>query len=181
MLFQTKQITLKNGKQVIFRSPRREDAAMMIEQLQQMTMESDYLLRSPEEVTMTVEKEENFIQSINQSENNWMILCEVDGQYVGNCHLQRYSAIKTRHRGAVAIGLSRCAWGMGIGTAMFEEMIRIARENGMEQLELGVVGGNERGLALYGKMGFRTYGELPNAFLMKDGSKSPEVLMLLEL
>lgn len=181
MLYPTTTITLKNGKEAIFRSPRREDAAMMVDHLRQTAGETEFLLRCPEEVTMTVEQEEKFIQSINQSTNSYMILCEVDGQYAGNCHLQLHDKIKVRHRGSVAIGLSKAFWGMGIGTAMFEEMIRLAREHGATQLELGVIAGNERGLALYRKMGFRTYGELPNAIRQKDGTMVSEILMVREL
>lgn len=181
MLYPTTAITLKNGKTATFRSPRREDAAAMIDQLRRMSGETPYLLRLPEEVTMSVEQEEGFIQSINQSENNYMILCEVDGQYAGNCHLQLLTKAKIRHRGSVAIGLSQAFWGMGIGTFMFEEMIRLAREHGASQLELGVIGGNERGLALYRKMGFRVYGELPNAIRQKDGTMCSEILMVREL
>ncbi len=182
MLFPTTKGLLKNGAEAVLRSPRTEDAAMMIKQLRQMTAETDFLLRAPEEVTMTVEQEERFIQSINQSANSWMIMCEVDGQYAGNCHLQLMNnRLKVRHRGSVAIGLSKAFWGMGIGTLLFEQMIRIARENGAQQLELAVIEGNERGLALYEKMGFRQYGVLPNAFIQPDGSKASEILMVLEL
>jgi len=181
MLYPTTTITLKNGKEAVFRSPRREDAAMMVEHLRQTAGETDFLLRCPEEVTMTVEQEENFIQSINQSWNNYMILCEVDGQYAGNCHLQLYDKTKVRHRGSVAIGLSKAFWGMGIGTAMFEEMFRLARAYGASQLELGVIADNERGLALYRKMGFCVYGELPNAIRQKDGRMVSEILMVRDL
>ena len=181
MLYPTQSFLLKNGKEAVFRSPRKEDAAMMVEMLHRLTEETEFLLRSPEE-TMTVEQEEAFLQSVSQSENNYMIICEVDGQYVGNCNLQLYTnRVKTRHRGTVAIGLAKAFWGMGIGTIMFEEMIRLAREAGAAQLELGVFAGNERGLALYRKMGFRVYGELPNAFRMKDGSFQSEMLMVREL
>ena len=154
----------------------------MVEQLRLMTGETNYLLRTPEEVNMTIEQEERFIQGVNQSDNGWMILCEVDGQNAGNCHLQLYTGrFKMRHRGSVAIGLSKAFWGLGIGTFMFEEMIRIARENGAEQLELAVVDENERGLALYRKMGFCECGRLPNAFLQPDGSRNDEIQMVLKL
>ena len=130
---------------------------------------------------MTVEQEETFIERINQSENNYMILCLVDGRHAGNCSMQFHDKIKVRHRGEVAIALTKEFWGMGIGTFMFEEMIRLAREHGKTQLELGMVDGNERGLALYRKMGFRMYGELPNAFRQKDGTMRSEILMVRDL
>lgn len=181
MLYPTRTITLKNGKEAVFRSPRKEDAAELLAYLRQTAEETDFVLRYPEEVTMTLEQEETFIERINQSANNYMIICLVDGKHAGNCSMQFHDKIKVRHRGEVAIALTREFWGMGIGTMMFEEMIRLAREYGASQLELGMVAGNERGLALYRKMGFQEYGELPNAFRMKDGTMRSEILMVRNL
>lgn len=181
MLYPTTTITLKNGRQAIFRSPRKEDAAELLNYLRQTAEETDFVLRYPDEITMTLEQEETFIERINQSENNYMIICLVDGKHAGNCSMQFHDKRKVRHRGEVAIALVKEFWGMGIGTFMFEEMIRIARECGKTQLELGMVDGNERGLALYRKMGFREYGRLPNAFHQKDGTMRDEILMVRDL
>ena len=181
MLYPTTNITLKNGKKATFRSPRKEDAAELLGYLRQTAEETEFVLRYPEEVTMTVEQEETFIERINQSTNNYMIICVVDGKHAGNCSMQFHDKIKVRHRGEVAIALTREFWGMGIGTFMFEEMIRLASEHGASQLELGMVDGNERGLALYRKMGFREYGRLPNAFRQKDRTMRDEILMVREL
>lgn len=181
MLYPTTTITLKNGRQATFRSPRREDAAELLNYLRKTAEETDFVLRYPDEIAMTVEQEESFIERINQSENSYMILCLVDGRHAGNCSMQFHDKRKVRHRGEVAIALVKEFWGMGIGTFMFEEMIRIAQEQGKTQLELGMVDGNGRGLALYRKMGFREYGRLPNAFHQKDGSMRDEILMVREL
>ena len=181
MLYPTRTIPLKNGREATFRSPRREDAAEMLAYLRRTAEETDFVLRYPEEVTMTLEQEEAFIERINQSENNYMIICLVDGRHAGNCSLQFHDKIKVRHRGEVAIALLQEFWGMGIGTYLFEEMLRLAREHGKTQLELGMVDGNERGLALYRKMGFREYGRLPNAFRQKDGTVRDEILMVCDL
>ena len=181
MLYPTTTITLKNGRQATFRSPRKEDAAELLNYLRKTAEETDFVLRYPDEIAMTVEQEESFIERINQSENSYMILCLVDGRHAGNCSMQFHDKRKVRHRGEVAIALVKEFWGMGIGTFMFEEMIRIAQEQGKTQLELGMVDGNERGLALYRKMGFREYGRLPNAFHQKDGSMRDEILMVREL
>ena len=181
MLYPAKTISLKNGKEAVFRGPCKEDAACLLEYLRKTAEETDFVLRYPEEVTITLEQEERFIQSINQSEGNVMILCEVDGRHAGNCTLQLHDKLKVRHRGDVAIALRKDFWGMGIGTAMFEELFRIAREHGIRQLELEVIEGNERGLALYRKMGFRVYGERPNAIRLKDGTLLSENLMVCEL
>ena len=62
---------------------------------------------------------------------------------------------------------------------MFEHMIRIAeKREGLLQLELEVIEGNDRALALYKKMGFREYGFRPDAIRLKDGRMLGEILMM---
>ena len=51
---------------------------------------------------------------------------------------------------------------------MFTELERIARENGILQLELDYIEGNERGRRHYEKMGFVPVAERPDVFRLKD-------------
>lgn len=181
MYYETKEIKIKNGKTAILRSPTVEDADALLEYLKITAEETPFLLRCPEEYTMTVEQEEDFLRGTLQSANVTMILCEVDGRLAGNCQLARKDRIKTRHRGMIGIALVREFWNLGIGTAMFHEMIRLAKEQGIEQLELEVIEGNQRAMALYEKMGFRVVGEKPNAIRLKDGTMLKEFYMVKEL
>ena len=64
---------------------------------------------------------------------------------------------------------------------MFGEMLRLAKEQGIEQLELEVVEGNTRAMALYEKMGFRVVGAKPNAIRLKDGTMRKDFYMVKEL
>ena len=95
--------------------------------------------------------------------------------------LSMNSRLKTRHRASVAIGLLKEYWGLGIGTALFKEMITMAREKGLDHLELDYVEGNERGRRLYEKMGFYQVAEIPDAYRLKDGSFRKSILMIKKL
>jgi ribosomal protein S18 acetylase RimI-like enzyme len=82
----------------------------------------------------------------------------------------------------VAVGLLKEYWNLGIGTKMFEEMIRIAREReGVLQMELDFIEGNTRARALYEKMGFRITGVKPDAVRLKDGRLINAYMMLKKL
>lgn len=105
MLYPEKTILLKNGKTAILRSPVPEDAAAMLAFLKNTAAETDNLIRYPEECLTDVKAEEDFLGSICQSETSMMILCEIDGEIIGNCHLWYTPRIKLRHRGEVAIAL----------------------------------------------------------------------------
>jgi GNAT superfamily N-acetyltransferase len=66
-----------------------------------------------------------------------MLVCLVDDRIAGNCMISFRTGMKDRHRAGVAIALLQDFWGLGIGTRMFEELIRIAEERGeVRQIEL---------------------------------------------
>ena len=181
MLFETKTATLKNGKTVTFRSPELSDAAEMVEYLKTTAAESLFLSNYPEEITATEEKETEYLRANREDPHMTMIVCEIDEKIAGTCHLSCKTKIKNRHRGRIGIALLQPYWGMGIGTALFKELITLGREKGLEQLELEVFEGNERGIALYEKMGFRIAASIPNAVKLKDGTRWAEHIMILEL
>ena len=53
-----------------------------------------------------------------------------------------------------------------------------AKENGLEQMELGVYADNERAIHLYQKYGFEQCGIWKNAFKLKDGTYRDEILIV---
>ena len=90
--------------------------------------------------------------------------------------------MKTKHRAIVAIALLSEYWNQGIGTRMFQELIRLAesREDVL-QMELEFVEGNARARHLYEKMGFRITGVHPSAIRLKDGTLLNEYMMIREV
>lgn len=181
MYFDPKTVTLKNGKTAILRSPRPEDAAELLDYMRTTAGETNFLLRTPEECAMTEEQERKFLQGILEAEDMVMIVCEVDGQIAGNCQLTRKARLRNRHRATTAIALLQKFWGLGIGTAMFWEMIAIGEKWGLLQLELEFVEGNHRAQALYEKMGFRTVAAKPDAIRLADGTLLKEFYMIRKL
>ena len=140
--------------------------------------ETPYLLRTPDECTMTVQQEQNFIAGVAAQEYDAMILCFVDGALAGNCRIIRHNKSKTRHRADVMIALYQKYWGLGIGTAMFREMIALAESWGVAQLELEVIEGNTRAMTLYRTMGFEIAAQRPNAIRLEDGTILSEYIMI---
>ena len=178
MDFSEKEIKLKDGSTAIFRAPTPADAAEMLEYMRKTAGETNFLLRVPEEITMTVPEEERYLQNIVESQWNCMIVCIVDGKLAGNCQIARHNKRKNCHRADVMIALLKDFWGLGIGSAMFEEMIAIGKDWGLMQLELEVIEGNERAMGLYRKMGFETVSYIPNAIKLADGTLLKEYRMV---
>jgi len=182
MLCPEKKLKLNDGRIAVLRSPKEGDAAELLVFLKDVTRETDFLLRAPEECTMTEEQEAAWVNNARSSPNTAVFLCEVDGVIAGDCEIVFLSRTKLRHRAVVGISLRKAYWNLGIGTAMFEEMIRLAKERGgIIQLELEVMEGNDRAIHLYEKMGFRIVAARPNAFRLADGSMRDEYIMVREL
>ena len=180
MVIRDIEFTLKDGRTAVLHSPREEDVPGMLEYLYVSAGETDFLLRYPEECgKYTPEAEKALFERLNASETEAMLACTVDGRIAGNCQITWNRRIKTGHRASVAIALLKEFWGIGIGTRMFEEMIRIAEADpAILQLELEFIEGNSRARALYEKMGFRITGVNPDAIRLKDGSFRNEYVMM---
>ena len=177
------EFKLKDGRSALLRSPKDEDVQGMLDYLYISAGETDFILRYPEECNKyTPESEKDFFDHTNESENDAMIVCLVDGKVAGNCQISWSNGIKTRHRASVAIALLSEYWNQGIGTRMFQEMIHIAENNSETlQIELDFIEGNSRARALYEKMGFRITGVRPNAIRLKDGTLLSEYSMIREI
>lgn len=183
MLTREVPFLLKDGRKAVLRNPKEEDIPGLLDYLIVSAGETDFIMRYPEECSKyTPEGEAQWIEQNNSSEHSVALVCEVNGKIAGNCNVSRAPWLKIRHRASVAIALLSEFWGQGIGTKMFEEMIRIAESwEDVSQMELEFVEGNGRARGLYEKMGFRITGVRPNAIRLKDGSLRNEYLMVREL
>ena len=183
MVIKEFEFTLKDGRKAVIRSPKDEDIQGMLDYLYISAGETEFIIRYPEECEKyTPEGEKALFDRINASDNEVMLVCIVEGKVAGNCQIVWKTGLKVRHRASVAIALLKEYWNQGIGTRLFEEMIRIAEENeNITQMELEFIEGNTRARALYEKMGFRIVGIKPNAIRLKDGSFLNEYYMLREI
>ena len=177
MIFEEKQIVLKNGKIAILKSPCVEDAEKMLNYVKTACGETEYLLRYPEEWEISMEQEEGWVKYNRTSPDDMAITCFVDGEVAGNCGIHFRGEIKTAHRATIDIAILKDYWNLGIGSAMFEELLAIARKRGTEIMELEFVEGNERAKHLYEKFGFRIVSEKPNIIKLKDGTYLKEIYM----
>lgn len=178
MLFDEKRITLKDGRTAIFTSPSVEDAEKLLNYMKKCCGETEFLVRYPEEWNRTVEQEEAWVNRMRSAADTLMITCYVDGNIAGTCDLSFKNGImKTSHRATVGLAILKDYWNLGIGSAMFEEMIAAAQKRGTEIMELDFVEGNDRAKHLYEKFGFRVISEKPYAFKLKDGTYQNEFYM----
>lgn len=182
MDYQEKTVLLKSGQTCVIRCPEGRDAEMLVAYMKATAGESRNLMREPEEVTMTVEQEREFLRDRAASETGLMLLAEVNGEHAGTASFDTVGRrSRTRHRCSVAITLYRKFWGMGIGTALLGEILAGAKAAGYEQAELEVVSTNEAAVGLYQKLGFQVTGTIRRALKYKDGSYADFLFMSKDL
>lgn len=182
MIYTEKEITLKDGRPAKLRNPRTDDAAQLLSFMRQASGETDFLAHYPEEVdTSDIAGEIDWVSIQLFTPNTLDIVCVVDGEIVGNCDIRFKKAMKTSHRAVVSIAILQDYWGLGIGSAMFNELIAAAKERGTEIMELEFIEGNDRAKRLYEKFGFKVISEIPYAIKLKDGTSLSEFYMQMRL
>lgn len=179
MRIQEKKIYLKNGQECILRSPEPKDAKKLIDYLITTAGETDFLLKYPEEVKLSIQQEEEFLKNILNAQRDFMIVAEIEGEIAGNCSLSSLGEkLRIRHRGSIGIAIYKKYWGFGIGRELMLLLLDNAKQCGYEQAELEVVSRNDRAIALYEKFGFVRVGEMPNAAKQKDGTYDNYIIMM---
>lgn len=170
MDFLPKQITLKDGSVATLRKPEMADAEGMLNYIQTICAETEFMMRTKEEAeSMTLEGERKWLASIADSE--YTVVCEKDGEIVGNASLMFSRAFRKSHIATVGIGIKKKCWHLGIGTALMTELLAEAeRRPNISHVELEYIEGNDRASALYQKFGFRPVAEHPNALRRSDGT-----------
>lgn len=161
----------KKGRDVLLRSAEEKDAEALIDYMKITAAETPFLLREPDEISLTIEQEQAFIKAKKDSENELLLIAETGGRHIGNASLMSAGGFKRyRHRCEIAIALYQEYCGLGIGKAMLEMVFDIAKKAGYEQAELEVIANNKPAIALYEKIGFQKYGTFPDNMKYVDGS-----------
>lgn len=179
MLFSPISIALKDGREAILRSPDKTDAQAFIDYMVTTAGETPYLLRAPEEISLTLEQEEAFLENALAAPRRLMLSAFVDGRLAGNAAMNPVSPfMRYKHRCTLAISLYQEFTGLGLGKAMLETILKAAKSAGYEQAELTTVSTNASARALYAKLGFVEYGTQPHSRKMEDGSYQDEIFMV---
>ncbi|MFD9625005.1 GNAT family N-acetyltransferase [Peribacillus muralis] len=120
--------------------------------------DSGYMLFNPGERNATNIQMEKQIEQIEKNPHSAFLVAASGHELHGYLLLVGSRLERTRHSAKIVIGIKESDRGKGIGTRLFEDMEKFARQNGIRRLELTVIASNVRALSLYEKMGFQQEG-----------------------
>lgn len=144
---------------------QRKDAIELLECLKIMGGESDNLTFGSEGLIISVEEEEEYIESLLDSNNSVMLIAKKEEKIIGTASFNGFTRERMKHRGEIAVSVLKSEWGNGIGKMLMEAVIKFAKERAKaEIISLEVRSDNERAIRLYERFGFVKIGEYKGFF-----------------
>lgn len=156
-----------------------EEAGKLIEYMKIVGGETENLTFGEEGLPITIEQEEQFLNSIHEDKKSVQLIACKSGEIIGDGGINGLPR-RMCHRAELGISVKRKYWNSGIGSRIMEELIKYAKANEIEILNLEVRKDNVNAIHLYEKFGFKHIGTSP-AFFKMDGEYVDFELMYLDL
>lgn len=139
------------------------DAEAYLNYMKQLGGETDNLTFGAEGLSATVEEEADALRQLEHSRDEVLFVAKDGGRIIGDASLSRMPR-RMQHRGDLGIGVLREYWNRGVGSRLLAEVIRFAKENAFDGIDLQVRSDNAAARHLYEKFGFQTFGTHPSFF-----------------
>lgn len=172
--------TLKNGKELTIREARAADSPQMIDYVNRVAGETDFLTFGGGEFWMTVEEESKFVEDHYSSENQIFLLAMVDEEIIGILNVDGTPKKRLKHCVDFGISVLRSHWGLGVGSTLMNSMIEWAKSTGViRKINLHVLAENKRAISFYKKIGFEEEGFIKRDTFVNGEFKDSYVMGLL--
>lgn len=175
-----KSVVLRDGSVLQISRPRGENAAEILEYLKIVGGETHFLLMDENGLGISEEREAKILEAAYVEPRGGMhfgkINREIACMFSLSCHPRRRLA----HTGEIALSVRKKYWHIGVGSAIMEALIELAKEASLKNVELGVYADNERAIALYRRFGFEEIGRHRGKMYV-DGEYYDEILMDLHI
>lgn len=155
------------GGELIISKPSVEDAADIVDFLNRVAGETDFLTFGLNEFPLSVAEEKASILACQEQNASLMLIGRLHGHIVTQLFIERSSKPRLMHIGDVGIAVSKDHWGKSIGKQMMVAAIALAQQSAITKLQLQVRVDNVRAVQLYEKLGFTIEGTIKRA--MKIG------------
>lgn len=176
-MFHPHYVTLANGQSVLLRYVEPNDAEALLSHVNGVGAEKLYIMT--EKLDKRPDEEAEMIRRLNR-EKTLFLVGVLNGRLIASADVEKGRQEKNAHTGNLGIAISKEARGLGLGTAILDDLIRWSRSAGIRKLTLGVFATNEPAIALYRRFGFEEEARLKGQVVL-DGRPVDELLMALWL
>lgn len=145
-----------------------EDAGSVVDFLNAVAGETDFLTFGFGEFPLSVEDEATTIQDCIEKNTCLMLVAKMNGKIVSQLFLSVSLQPRLAHIGDIGISVSKQYWGMSIGTQMIVTAIEWAKRKKLTKLQLQVRTDNVGAIHLYRKLGFNIEGTISRAIKIND-------------
>ena len=164
-----RQHQLKNGRVLLIREAMIEDARALLDYVEAISGESDFLGFGPGEFELSEVDEEDFLRRCRDSDNHLYIVGLIRDRIVSALAFSGGRRPRVRHNGEFGISVRKQHWGLGIGSLMLDTLIDWARATQVvTKIDLRVRTDNQRAVMLYKRKGFVVEGTIRRAIFLND-------------
>lgn len=179
-----RRIELRDGMEVVIRSPKRNDAVKALRYINTLVKETPPPMILADR-TYNLKEERKVVKEILddiKKKKSVFVVAEFNGKIIGTCGIKQ-KEMRRSHLGELGIAVLRDFRGKGLGKEMMSIVIDNSKETikGLKKLRLDVYADNKNAMRLYKKFGFRVIARLPkdikwgkiymDAFLMEKRLK----------
>jgi RimJ/RimL family protein N-acetyltransferase len=160
---------LADGRVLLIRQAEVGDARAVLDYVNAISGESDFLSFGPGEFDLTEPEEEEFLRKCRATDNQLYIIGLIDDVPVASLSFAGGRRPRLRHSGEFGISVRKEYWGLGIGSLMLDALIEWARRSGIvKKINLRVRTDNARAIRLYESHAFVIEGTISRQMVL-DG------------
>lgn len=172
-----------DGKKIKIRKVTKRDLgkAEKFQDFINSLVKEDVMISANEKKTKKEEEEwlKEKLENIRKKKEVFLV-AEHDGMIVGNTEI-KLGQQRQNHVGDFAISIRKEYRGIGLGKYLMGEILDLSKkELNLRIIKLSVFEGNEPGINLYKKYGFKEVARIPKQIQYK-GELKDEVIMILEI
>jgi len=159
-----KEVTLKDGRKAILRAPEWRDLDGLLEFIGELVDERVEIVRNTK--PSRGEEAEWLGRRLVAIENGSLValVAEINGKIVASSEVEkRIRFPEMAHVGGLGIGILKNSRGAGLGAAIMESLLQLAKEIGLKVVILDMFATNTVARRLYEKVGFVEVGKIPKA------------------
>lgn len=159
------KVTLKDGREVRLRFTTIDDGERLFQMFASMSDEALKWSRAPYTMEVIMKMIKRWVANVPPS---IALVAEFDDRIVGNAVISRFPNQTRKGIGDYAVHLHQDFHNVGLGTAITDRILLLAKNEKMHRIELSVAEENKSALYLYEKFGFHTEGLSKDAFYGYD-------------